>query len=253
MSSPRSLTIGSFVAVNRDGADFRHVPRWTGWDDSPAIRFSMPDQMVEDGAWDDPVAAVDERVIAIDGVVDQTSHAAAIAIRNELANLRPRTLYTITADDGVDVRWVQARVTKGAVFEWVTDVMFRYSIELTAPYPHKRAVDPVVESIAAGTSPSLTNDGSVAAEVEITTTSSGTVVLTAAGLTLETTTLPSGTVLTSGPGFANDKWSVVGPSGEDLFSAMVPGYQWPAVSPGSGVWASTGTANVDVTYYPTYP
>lgn len=253
MSSPRSLTIGSFVAVNRTGGDFRHVPRWAGWDDAPTVRFNMPDLMLEDGSWDDPVAASDKRVISIDGIIDQPTHAAAIAVRNELANLQTRATYQVTADDGVDERWVQAQVTKGATFEWLNDTAFTYSIELTAPDPHKRALDPVTVAISAGASPNLTNDGTVAAEVEITTTSSGTVVLTAAGLTLTTTTVPTGTVLTSGRGFDGDKWSVVGPSGEDLFSALVPGYQWPAVSSGTNPWVSTGTADVSVTFYPTYP
>lgn len=252
MSSPRALTIGSFVAIQAS-SDFRHVPRLAGWDDGPNVRTTMPDRLLEDGSWDDDAAAVDKRVVSIDGFVEAATHAAAIAIRDELAALRVRTVYTVTVDDGVNERWVHAKVTKSATFDWVNDVTFTYAIELTAPDPHKRGMDAVTVAITAGTSPNLTNAGTEAAEVQITTTSTGTVILTAAGLTLETTSLPSGTVLTSGRGFAGAEWSVVGPTGTDLFSALVPGYQWPAVEPGTNPWASTGTANTSVTYYPTYP
>lgn len=135
----------------------------------------------------------------------------------------------------------------------VHDRMIRFTYELTATDPFARSTTPATVAVAAGATVPHTADGKAAAEIEVTTTTAGTVVLSIAGLTIRTSELPAGTVLTSGPGFTNPERTVVGPAGENLYTATLAPMQWPAMSPGSNELVSTGTADVDVTYYPTYP
>jgi hypothetical protein len=130
VSSPRSLTIDGFVAVSA-GADFRAVPDLTGWGDSPEIRSEMANRSQQDGAWDS-TGFFGKRVVGIDGFVEAASHDAAIAIRDELTALRPQTVHTLTVDDGYESSAV-VRVTQGAVFHWLNDVTFKYTLQLTAP------------------------------------------------------------------------------------------------------------------------
>ena len=154
--------------------------------------------------------------------------------------------HDLIVDDGTELMAV-VRVTRGAVVSWLNDVAFRYDIEVTALHPFKRALSPV--TVAPG---AFTAAGTVPAEIEVTTTSSGTVHVEQGGLAIKAGTVPAGTVFTSGPGFTNLPRSVVGPSGEDLYSLTLPGTQWPAVVPGANSFLSLGTADVEITYYPTY-
>lgn len=129
---------------------------------------------------------------------------------------------------------------------------FNFQIPLTAEYPFKRAVGTVTVPVGAGATVAHTAQGRAAAEIEVTTTTAGTVVLSIAGLTLRTSALPAGSVLTSGPGFTHPERTVRGPAGEDLFSATLSPMQWPAVAPGDNSLVNSGTASLEVTYYPTY-
>ena len=134
----------------------------------------------------------------------------------------------------------------------VTDALLRFHIEVTATDPFARSTTPVTVPILAGTTENFTATGTVPAELEVTTTSSGTVHVEQGGLAIMASSVPSGTVFTSGPGFANLPRSVVGPGGEDLYSLTLPGTQWPAVVPGANSILNQGTAAVQVRYFPTY-
>lgn len=127
-----------------------------------------------------------------------------------------------------------------------------FLIPLIAYDPFKRAVTPATVAVPAGATVPHVATGTAAAEIEVTTTTTGTVVLSSEGLTLRTSELPAGTVLTSGPGFTNPERTVVGPGGENLFSATLAPMQWPAIVPGANELVNGGTASLEVTYYPTY-
>lgn len=193
------------------------------------------------------------RILRCQGIVRASSQAAAWAAYRELRSLSPlgRDIELVVHEPGGS-KFLLVRQGAEPVIDRPRSNNVTYTLTLKALYPFLRAVDPIDVPIAAGDSETFDDDGSAAAEIEVTTTGAGTVVLSAGGLTLTCGSVPSGTVLTSGPGFTNDAASVVGPGGEDLFAAMVPGYEWPAVVPGSNTFANTGTAPVIVRRYPTY-
>lgn len=134
MSSPRALDLGGFSGVN-SGSDFRAVTGITGWHDAPPVRSDMPSKSQQDGAWD-ATGFSDKRVVGIDGYVEAATHDAALAIRDELTSLSPRVPLPLIVDDG-RVCTAVVRVTQGAVLQWLNDVTFRYSVQVTAPDPLK--------------------------------------------------------------------------------------------------------------------
>lgn len=254
MSSPRALTIGSFVAVNRVGSDFRHVPHLTGWDDPPAVRTLMEDRSLGDGSWGGGLSTIDKRVVSIDGFVAQPTHAAAVAVREQLVALNPRTVYALTVDDGVYQRVANVNVTQGAVTSWLNDAEFTYSIQLTAPDPFRRATTSTVVNIAAGATAAFTHVGSFAAEMEVRTTSTGTVTLKSYGAIFGTgaTSVASGSIFTSGLGFTNPPRTAIGSTGLNIYNSLIPTNHWLAVLAGANSIQNTGSASVQITYYPTW-
>lgn len=121
--------------------------------------------------------------------------------------------------------------------------VFSFQLTLLAEYPWKRALTASTVDVTAGT---FTHSGTFPAEFTFTTTSSGTVVLSAGGLTLSAASVPSGTV------FDSLNHSVTGPGGEDLYGVIEFGAEWPAVDVGSNDWVSSGTADGELSFYPTY-
>jgi hypothetical protein len=132
------------------------------------------------------------------------------------------------------------------------DGRLSFQLTLLAEYPWKRAVTAETVTVAAGAEPLEAHAGTFAAEIEVTTTSTGTVDLTIGSQRLRWGSLTSGSVLTSGPGFDNPKRTAVGPSGENVFGLIVQPMQWPAMAPGDNVLENNGTANLSVRYFPTY-
>lgn len=198
----------------------------------------------------------DGRPVVMEGLILAPNEAAAWAAYDRVGSSMPGLLGEgdITAYEPVPkfltvVQDAPPRVSKPASLDPSGRISMRYRLTLRAEYPWKRAVtaeDPV--AINAGATVPFTGGGNWPAEIVVTTTSSGTVNLTASGLSLTASTVPSGTVFDSMPG----AFSVTGPSSEDLFSAMLPGFQWPAVVPGSNSFVNSGTANLVLSYYPTY-
>lgn len=193
------------------------------------------------------------RILEVLGYVEAPTRAAAWAAYYRCTGALPGLLdgmvLTVHEEPAKSLRVVQDAPPE---VEEPVDGCFSFTLKLLAEYPLKRATDPVDVEILAGDSETFTAAGNAAAEIELTTTGAGTVNLSAGGLTLTCGSVPSGTVLTSGPGFDNAEATVIGPSGADLFGAMVPGYEWPAVVPGLNTFVNAGTASVVVRYYPTY-
>lgn len=133
------------------------------------------------------------------------------------------------------------RVTQGAPPIVTSPVggFFTFELTLLAEYPYKTTTaDEAPVTILAGDDVTFTGGGNWPAEIVVTTTSSGTVDLEAGGLALTSSTVPSGTV------FDSRDFTVTGPGGEDLFDALIPGFQWPAVIPASNTYVQSGTANL---------
>lgn len=130
---PNTVTIGGFVADNPD----RVTVNLTGWDDAPAIRSGIQDRAQQDGGWD-ASGFYGPRIITVEGMVDQPSHAAAKAVADELLSLSPRTVHEFAVDnEAVGVRTAWVRVTQGAVLEWLNGEAFTYGLQVTAPDPLK--------------------------------------------------------------------------------------------------------------------
>ena len=132
----RAVAIGSFVA-DLDGSDFRATQSLAGWEDSAPIRASIEDRAQQDGGWD-AGGFYGARVISHEGVVDQTSRAAALAVLDSLQALAPQSVHEFMVDDpSLGVRSAMVRVMQGASVEWSAPHRFRYTIQLVAPDPLK--------------------------------------------------------------------------------------------------------------------
>jgi hypothetical protein len=133
---PNTVAIGDFVA-DLDGTDFRVTATLTGWNDAPAIRSAIEEKAQQDGAWDS-TGLYGPRVIGVDGVVDQLTHADAMAVADALTALSPRSTHEFIVDnEAVGPRSALVRVTQGAVLEWLNNECFTYSLQLKAPDPLK--------------------------------------------------------------------------------------------------------------------
>lgn len=132
----RAVAIGTFVA-DSDGSDFRATQSLAGWEDSAPVRLDVQDRAQQDGGWDAP-GTYGARVISHQGVVQQASRAAALAVLDDLQALTPHTVHEFLVDDPfLGVRSAMVRVMTGATVEWSAPNRFRYSIQLLAPDPLK--------------------------------------------------------------------------------------------------------------------
>ena len=218
--------------------------------DSPPVRINDQERTAAHGGYG-PERLYASRILTLPGWCECPSLEAAFAVRERLHGLMSGELIVhepvpkvLTVVSGGAPRSTEPLDGPNPLVEW--------SIPLIARNPFKRALDPVTVAIAAGGTGSFTATGRFPAELEVTTTSSGTVHVEQGGLAIMASSVPSGTVFTSGPGFDNLPRSVVGPGGEDLYSLTLPGTQWPAVVPGANSILNQGTAAVQVRYFPTY-
>lgn len=222
-----------------------------GWD-APDMRGVRSDPTARPGSYLTG-AMHGGRIIRVHGLVEgatrEDAWAAYYRCTGSLPGLFDELDFVVyeTPTKSLTVRQAEPPAVSAPV-----NASFTFTLALLAEYPYKRLLDPVTESLAAGATASFTASGNIAAEIEVTTTSAGTVVLSASGQTLRTSSLPSGSVLTSGPGFTNPERTVRGPDGSDLFGATLSPMQWPAMEIGTNPWVNAGTADVDITYYPTY-
>lgn len=134
-SWPNRVAIGGFVADN-SADDFRVTAKVTGWG-SPPVRGSIEDRAQQDGGWD-ATPLYSSRLVTIEGVVSQPSHAAAQAVADALCALPLTKLLELVVDnDALGPRSSWVRVDVGADPEWVSPTRFSYSLQLRAPDPLK--------------------------------------------------------------------------------------------------------------------
>lgn len=131
----RAVSIGNFVA-DLDGADFRATQSLAGWEDSAPVRLDAQDRAGQDGAWDS-AGLYGARVISHEGIVEQASRTAALAVLDSLMSLSPKALHEFVVDDPfIGVRSALVRVT-GRTVQWSAPNRFRYTIQLVAADPVK--------------------------------------------------------------------------------------------------------------------
>lgn len=191
-----------------------------------------------------------EKPIVASGTIVYPTAAAAATERREMLALGGYSGSQLVVTDSLGTLGQTVEVDDVDIPP-VRDSMLRYSFELTATDPFARATSTTTFTVAAGATANPVGLGTVAAEIEVTLTSGGTVDLTAGGLAFRSNFLPAGTVITSGHGFVNPPRSVMF-LGVDLFGDTLPGTQWPAVIPGANSFVNAGTAALSVAYYPTY-
>jgi hypothetical protein len=193
----------------------------------------------------------EEDPIALRGEILYADPAIAAAERRALVSLGGFGETQLVVTDSLGTLGIAVEVDDVSVTP-MRDTYLRFAFSLTAKDPFARATTASTVSVAAGASVVETAAGQSAAEIEVTTTSTGTVDLKIGSLRLRWGSLPSGSVLTSGKGFPNRQRTVVGPTGANLFGLIVQPMQWPAMSPGANTIVNAGTADLDIRYFPTY-
>lgn len=217
-----------------------------GWD-AAVVRDDDGVPTGRDGAYE--VESLDgPRMLVSKGVVRCPSEATAWdAYRNVIPTLVPRgSDITMTVYEPSNPLWANVRRSEAADIQRPAANVVFFELAHKALYPHLRGVTASTVTIAAGATVTVTHSGTFAAEFTATTTSSGTVRLASAGLQLECASVPSGTV------FDSQEFTVTDSGGTDLYGLIEPGSEWPAVSVGAVDWINSGTADVDLTFYPTY-
>src|ERR1044072_557285 len=167
------------------------VEEVVGWDSAP-VRLDEQDRTGRHGGYG-PGALYASRLLTLSGVGDCPSLAAAFAARDRLHTLASGDLVVgepvpkfVEVSSGGAPR-ASDPIDGGACW-------FRFQIPLTAHDPFKRSSSARTTVVAASSTLGVGNDGTAAADLVVTVTSPGTVVLTAGGLTLTTTSLPTGAV-----------------------------------------------------------
>ena len=222
-----------------------------GWD-APDQRTQFTSPTGRDGQRVSSMYA-DGRPVVIEGLIFAPDDGAAWAAYDRATSVMPglRGVGDIVAYEPVpkSLTVVQAgppRVTKPLGRQ------LRYQLSLLAEYPWKRALTATTVTIGGGGIVSHPAPGTFPAEIEVTLTTGGTVDLAIAGLRLRTGWMDAGAVLTSGPGFARPKRTIISAAGSNLFGSILQPMQWPAISPGSNHIRQEGSADLSIRYFPTY-
>lgn len=191
----------------------------------------------------------DGRVIVPRGRVFAPSQAAAWAAYNRIVSSMPGLggEGDVVAYEESSARFLRCRMQSPPKIDAPAGGNFEFELTLIAEYPFKRALTPVEVTIAAGTSETFTAAGNFAAEITVTSLEIGSMSLDAYGARLATSvSLPAGSVMDS-----LDR-TIVNDIGENRYQFIQRNSQWLAVQPGSNTFANTGTADVVLSYYPTY-
>jgi len=222
-----------------------------GWD-APDQRTQFTSPTGRDGQRVSNMYA-DGRQVVIKGMIFAPTDEAAWVAYDRVTSAMPglRGVGDITAYEPVPKSLTVVQAGPPRVLKPLGRQL-TYWLTLTAEYPWKRALTATTVAVGAGATVSHTAAGSFPAEIEVTTTSAGTVDLDIGGQRLRWGSLPVGAVLTSGPGFANPKRTARAADGSNLFGLIVQPMQWPAMSPGSNSLVNRGTAALSVRYFPTY-
>ena len=231
------------------------MARPQGWD-APVFRNEDGAPTFRSGAFETE-ALHGARAIVCSGLVRCATQALAWQAYNLLPTFSPvgADISLVVHEPGGDKALRVRQAAKPDIRRPEGNVVF-FELHLKALYPFKRATTPVVFNIPAGATSEFTHAGTFAAEMEVRTTGTGTVTLKSYGATQGTgsTSVPSGTVMTSGFGFYYHPRTVVGPlpTEANLYNSLIPANHWLAIPPGANAIQNTGTAPVQITYYPTW-
>lgn len=212
--------------------------------DSPPVRIEEGDRTGRHGGYSS-TPLYQARLMTVPGWADCPSLAAAFAARERLHALMTGDL-VVHEPVAKFLRVGSGGAPRGSDPIEGGKCWFNFQIPLRADDPFKRSTTARTTVVAAGATVAVDNDGTAAAELLVTVTSPGTVVLTAGGLALTMTSLAAGAVIDTGG------CTVTSSGGADLFSSVVAGSQWPALPAGGGSVTQTGTAGLSVVSYDTY-
>lgn len=218
-----------------------------GWD-SPPVRTDDEDRTGQHGGYGSP-RLYGARLLTVNGRAHCPDMAAAFRVRDRLHGL-------LGMDGPVVLEVLETPAKQLAVVaggpprsSWPREGGLNrvvWQLPLLAHDPFKRATTSTTTPLAAASSVTIPQAGTATADLTITVTSPGTVVLSAGGLALTTSALPAGAVIDTAA------CTIESASGADLFATVAAGSQWPALPKGGGVVAQAGTAALSVTHFDTY-
>ena len=229
-------------APDADGVVW-NVSDLAGWDAAPE-RINAGDLTGKHGGFGSS-SLYASRQLTLSGWCDCPSQAAAFGVRDRLHALRSGDL--VVHEPTAKVLEV---VSGGGVrSDWPLEgpsPVVQWQIRLTAPDPFKHALTPTTTIVGPGASVAAANAGTAAADLVVTLSTAGTVVLSAGGVTLTTQSLPSGAVIDTGAATVKDS------TGGDLFHLVTLPALWPALPAGGGMVTQAGTAALSIEHFDTY-
>jgi hypothetical protein len=241
----------TFCGILMDGTPDANGVEWKdidldGWDSAP-VRSNDERLTGRHGGYG-PSRLYEPRPLTLSGTAECVDMAAAFAVRRRLVTMPgasdPGTLIVhedvslsidAVLDGNVRASWPIDRPKPYVIFQ----------IPLVAHDPFKRGAShtTAVSSSATVTAP---NAGTAPADMRVTLTTGGTVILSAGGLTLTTGALPAGAVIDTGATSVQDS------TGADLFTLVTLPPLWPAIPAGGGPVGQLGTADLSVVHFDTY-
>lgn len=233
----------------------------TGEPDSQGVRWGVEDV----AGWDSPPLRIDDgdltgrhggfgssrlyaaRPVTVTGWADCPDMAAAFAVRDRLHAMMAGTL-TVHESVPKSLSVVSGGPPRSS---WPMDSaapFVKFQIPLIAHDPFKRALTASTKVIGAASFGSITNTGNVPADLRITTTSPGRLVVSVGGYPPFITSwdVPVGTIVDSA------STSITGPDGADLFHLVSMPPMWPVLPLGTTTVQQVGTAAISVEHFATY-
>jgi hypothetical protein len=217
-----------------------------GWD-SPPVRIDDWDKTGRHGGFG-PSRLYGARLLTLNGMAHCPDMATAFAVRDRL--------HTMPGMSGSGALVMHEYVDKAVTVMLGGEI--RVSMPMPLPRPYVRFQIPLVAhdpfkrgashttTVASGATVSAPNAGTAAADMVVTLTTGGTVILSAGGVTLTTGALPAGAVIDTGATSVRDS------TGDDLFTLVSLPPLWPAIPAGGGPVGQLGTANLSVVHFDTY-
>lgn len=241
-----TLTLDDFPLIGTTPAGGRAkvtgLPRWL----SRSVRRERTQRTGQHGSFSSPGLGdvIDDSITALVTYPDAASCAQERLVIEALGGYDAVQL-VVTDAAGSLVRAVEVDHVDVTP---INDRVLQVVIDVTATDPFKRATTATTTPLAASSTVSIASSGTAAADLRVTVTSAGTVVLSAGGLTLTTTTLPVGAVIDTGAA------TITALDGSDLFSAVpvTVSPQWPALPAGGGPVTQAGTAALSIEHHDTY-
>jgi hypothetical protein len=242
----------NFCGVEMDDATLdAYGVRWVknsleGWD-SPPVRINDSDKTGRHGGYG-PSRLYGARLLTLNGMAHAPDMATAFEVRDRL--------HAMPGLSGSGVLVMHEAVDKSLDVMLGGDIKVsmpmplprpyvRFQIPLVAHDPFKRGASHTT-AVASGATVTAPNAGTAPADMRVTLTTGGTVILSAGGLTLTTGALPAGAVIDTGATSVQDS------TGADLFTLVSLPPLWPAIPAGGGPVGQLGTADLSVVHFDTY-